>query len=249
MYPAPVATPHETVCSLLESGNRLVNGVPIRHSFVQQGTRAHPEPGPLATLVRNGDRRGLDLYLLLKAVASAPPYNSHRGAKVWARALQYTGVTANQQTVSKIWARLADHGLVARAKHGRQADITLLRDDGHGDPYTHPADDPTPRYFQLPAKYWLNSGELWCATLSLPAKAMLLIALSRPNDFVMPVEQVPTWYGLSADTAQRGIAELGRRGVLTSRRIAKTAPLAPDGFTYDRHFTLVDDYEQTWSKP
>ena len=245
MDPAHVATPYETVRSLLETGNRLVNDVPIRRTFVQQGTRANPEPGPLATLVRHGDRRGLDLYLLLKAVASAPPFNSHRGAKVWARALQYTDVTASPQTISKIWARLAGHGLVARSKHGRRADVTLLRDDGHGETYTHPADDPNPSYFKLPTKYWINSDDRWCATLSLPAKAMLLIARSRPDDFVMPVEQVPDWYGLSADTAQRGIAELERRGVLAVRRVPKKAPLAPEGFTYDRRFCLTGDFAQT----
>jgi hypothetical protein len=241
-----VATPLETVAMLLDGSNRIENGTPLRHTFLQQGTRAEPAPGPLAQLVRNGDRRGLDLYLLLKAVASAGDFSSHRGADVWARALRHTGVTATAQTVTKIWPRLERLGLIRRSKHGRLADIVLLREDGHRDPYTHPANDKRPNYLQLTSKYWINSDEQWCSTLSLPAKAMLLIALSLGNEFVLPVEKAPAWYGISADTAQRGIAELSRRGVLTSHNVKKKAPLAPKGFTYDRRFTLVGDFGHTW---
>lgn len=249
MTTAHVATPLETVATLLDGSNRIENGTPLRNTFLQQGTNANPEPGPLAGLVRNGDKRGLDLYLLVKAVASAGDFNSHRGADVWARALRHTGVTATAQTVTKIWPRLERHGLIARTKHGRLADITLLREDGHGDPYTHPADDKPPRYLQVPSKYWINSDENWCSTLTLPAKAILLVALSLGDDFILPVEKVPAWYGISADTAQRGIAELRRRNVLTEQNVKKTAPLAPKGFTYDRRFTLVGDFAHTWTTP
>lgn len=251
MTAASVATPYETVCSLLDSANRLTNDIPIRKTFVQRGTNAAPLPGPLAALVRRGDRRGLDLYLLLKAVASAAPFNSRRGAKVWARALQYTepsDTTVTAEAISKIWARLDDHQLVKRSKYGRLANITLLREDGQGDKYTHPADDTKPRYFKLPVKYWINSDEKWCTTLSLPAKAMLLIALTQGGQFLMPVEQAPSWYGISADTAQRGLAELQRRGVLISKNVYKKAPLAPEGFTYDRRYTLVGDFASRWTK-
>ena len=111
----------------------------MRLTFIQQGPQSQPAPGPLAKLVRNGDRRGLDLYLLLKAVASAAPYNSHRGAAVWARALRHTGVEANEQALSELWSRLAALKLVERSKHGRLADVTLLDQSGSGNPYVHPA--------------------------------------------------------------------------------------------------------------
>ena len=58
-----IATPKDTVKALLESGNRLGGGVPLRKTFVQQGSRTAPQPGPLASLVRNGDQRGLDTFL------------------------------------------------------------------------------------------------------------------------------------------------------------------------------------------
>jgi len=237
-----VATPRETVADLLTSANRRGPdaAVPVRRSFVQRGTLSAPEPGLLATLVHNGDQRGLDLYLLLKAVASSAPYNSHRGAAVWARALRHTSKSASPQTISKIWRRLDDLNLVQRDRVGRLADITLLSEDGSGLPYIHPAEQREP-YLQLPVAYWLSDDEKWCSTLTLPAKAMLLIALSLRPGFILPVEKVPNWYGISADSAQRGLAELERRTALERRRVKKKASLTPLGFTTDSHFTLIGD--------
>lgn len=236
-----IATPKETVAELLKSAGRVEpnDAAPVRREFVQLGTQASPEPGVLAALVRNGDQRGLDLYLLLKAVASAPPFNSRRGAEVWARALCHASPSASAQTVSKIWRRLESHGLVERGRYGRLANVTLLREDGSRRKYTHPAGKDE-AYLQVPAAYWLSE-QHWCSTLSLPAKAMMLIGLSLTPGFVLPVERVPEWYGISADSAQRGIAELERRKVLIRHRTRKKAPLAPQGFTTDSHYTLVGD--------
>jgi hypothetical protein len=187
--PTPdIATPRETVHALLNKAKRLKGGAPIRRSFVQQGTRARPKPGPLAPLVRNRDRRALDLYLLLRAVVSAEPFESHRGAGVWARALRVTGVSADEAAVSKIWTRLSDLKLVSRSKYGRLANIIVLSEDGSGDPFLPPWEVGDP-YLQLPVSYWLNEQEEWSASLSLPAKAMLLIALSLPRSFILPVEK------------------------------------------------------------
>ena len=60
----------------------------------------------------------------------------------------------------------------------------------------------------------------------------------RPG-FALPVEKAPDWYGISADTAQRGLSELVRRGALKRARTPKKAPLAPQGFTYDSRYTLI----------
>lgn len=240
------ATSRETVAALLESSKRSGGKVPIRRAFVQQGSRAAPQPGPLSSLVRRGDHRGLDLYLLLKAVASATPFNSHRSAQMWARALRHTGMTSDEQTVSRIWRRLAGLGLVSRSKFGRLADITLLCEDGSGKPYVHPA-EAGDRYFQLPSAYWLNEEEQWCSTLGLPAKAMLLVSLSLRPGFVLPVEKAPDWYGISADTAQRGLSLLVERGVLERVRTYKKAPLAPAGYTYDSRYTLQGEFYSEWA--
>ena len=189
-----IATPKDTVEALLEAGNRLKGGgVPLRRTFVQQGSRDAPQPGPLASLVHNGDQRGLDTFLLLKAVASVSPFDSHRSAAVWARALRHTGVSANEQTVSRIWRRLEGLRLVARSKTGRVANITLLK-----------------------------------------------------PPLVLPAEKAPEWYGISADTAQRGLASLMKHDVLKVTRTHKPAPLAPKGFTYDSHYTLQGAFRSEW---
>ena len=243
MEAKPIATPKDTVEALLKAGNRIRSGnVPLRWTFVQQGSRTAPRPGPLASLVRNGDRRGLDAYLLLKAVASAPPFNSHRGSDVWARALRHTGVTANQQTMSRIWRRLENLGLVERSKSGRLANVTLLKEDGSGEPYVVPGGVHDP-YLRIPVAYWLNE-DRWCSRLKLPAKAMLLVALSLRPPFVLPVEKAPDWYGISADTAQRGLASLTKHEVLKVTRTYKKAPLAPKGFTYNSRYTLQGAFYQ-----
>lgn len=244
MEPEYVATPKETVVELLKSANRLTGAVPLRRSFLQQDSPQGLTPGPLATLVRHGDRRGLDLYLLLKAVASSAPYNSHRGAGVWARALRHTGVTADERSITKIWSRLEQLRLIARSRYGRLADITLLREDGSGAEYVHPSKEKH-AYLQLPVAYWLDDESRWCETLSLPGKAVLLIAHSLRPGFALPVEKTPEWYGISADTAQRGLAELVRRGALKRARTPKKAPLAPQGFTYDSRYTLQGVFART----
>ena len=62
--------------------------------------------------------------------------------------------------------------------------MTLLREDGSGESfeYSHRAGD---WWLQLPYAYWMEGHFL---TLSLPAKAMLLIALSLPDGFRLPYE-------------------------------------------------------------
>ena len=133
---------------------------------------------------------------------------------------------------------------MTRSKHGRLANITLLREDGSGEPYVLPA-TAGDTYLQLPVAYWLDENQ-WCKKLKLPAKAMLLVALSLPPPFVLPVEKAPQWYGISADTAQRGLASLVQHGVLKVARTPKRAPLAPAGFTYDSRYTLQGGFHSDW---
>ncbi len=94
--------------------------MPIRKSFVQQGTRRSPEPGPLAELVRSHNGAALKLYLLFLAAASSAPWDVRLPASVWARASNFATVV----TVSKVWKRLADRKLIARTRKGRTGVIT-----------------------------------------------------------------------------------------------------------------------------
>jgi len=232
-----VATPLDTKKELLRKSGRTGHEVPIRKTFVQQGTRATPQPGPLAELVRRHDGLALDLYLLMRAAASAAPYAVRRPAAVWARALGLPPGASSGSRVSKAWERLERLKLVKRGKYKRWAEITTLREDGSGDAYTPPGGPDTPRdtYLKVSFDYWNHGCD---ETLSLPAKAMLLIALSLRDWFILPSEKAQAWYGLSADTSGRGLVDLQRAGLLERKKEWKKAPLAPLGYTEEYHYRL-----------
>ena len=67
---------------------------------------------------------------------------------------------------------------------------------------------------------------------------MLLIARTMGNGFRLPLESVPGWYGISADTAQRGFQGLEGHSLLNKEKYYKVAPLAPEGYTAENRYTL-----------
>ncbi len=243
------ADQHETVVDLLDKSGRTSRAVPIRTLFVQGGAPRRPQPGPLAAIVSAHDVRALDLYLLHRAVASGGAWDVTRGARVWGRALGLADESdGGAAAVSKTWARLERRGLVERERRGRLAQVTSLREDGSRSQYTSPdGSDRDERYFKLPFAYW-TAAEAWYRLLGLPAKAMLLIALTQRPIFVLPAERVPAWYGFSADTADRGLRELERAGVLTRRWTYKKAPQAPAGFTQEVLLSLRAPFDRAATK-
>ena len=80
--------------------------------------------------------------------------------------------------------------------------------------------------------------------LTLPAKTVLLIALSLQmrDHFVLPREHAAGWYGISADTIQRGLSELLRRGVVRYRVEYVKAPLPPRGYVAVRQYRLFPPF-------
>lgn len=90
-------------------------------------------------------------------------------------------------------------------------------------------------YFHVPYAFWLDG---WHLKLDLAAKAVLLIALSLSDDFILPLEHANSWYGLSSDTLGRGLVRLRRDDLVQVRRHRRKAPLAPEGFTWEHHYTL-----------
>ena len=231
----PVATSLETKEELLRKSQRRSKEVPIRKTFVQRGTRTSPKPGLLATFVRNHDELGLDLFLAVHAVASAEPYAVIQPAATMARAMGPRRIAV--PTISKAWSRLEGLKLIKRGQRsGRLATVFVLRDDGSGDPYSHPgAVGSREPYFKLNFAYWLDGLD---ETLSLPAKAVLLIALSLKDGFYLPYEKAKPWYGISAETAESGLRELEKRKVIEHVKKYKKAPLAPLGYTQDRLYYL-----------
>ncbi len=111
--------------------------------------------------------------------------------------------------------RLEDRRLVQRSRSGRRSSIRLLREDGTGEPYDHPYKTGDARWLQLPYAYWHEGHYM---RLSLPAKALLLVALSLDDGFYLPSERAQDWYGVSPDTAERGLRELRNSGLLHDDR-------------------------------
>jgi len=226
----PVASSQSTIEALLKRSRRQF--VPIRRAFVQRSSLRRPQAGPLAQFVHSRDARGLELYLLFLAVTSAEPWRVCESAKLWARTLDLPAPAA----VSKIWKRLEGRTLISRMRSSKYAAITALREDGSGQPYIHPGTVREP-YLKLPFEYW-TAVHAWHRTLSLPETAMLLISLSLLDNFVLPYEKAKQWYGISADTAERGLRGLQDKGLLWMRKEFKEAPLSPEGYTEQRLYTL-----------
>ena len=203
--------------TVLRSAKR--QGVPIRKTFVQQGRgRADTKPGPLAGLVSRGDERGLDAYLLLHAAASAAPWDCTWPSETWVHLLDLTSSTTGDSAkaaVSKVFARLAKtHMLVDVGRVGRRSSVVLLKEDGTGDSYTRPVTGGD-AWFTLPHSYFLKGYD---QSLSLPAKAMLLVALHLKDDAWLPSEYAKEWFGISPTTARAGLAQLVEKGLLTETR-------------------------------
>ena len=226
------ATPLETIAAVLERSGRTE--VPIRKTFVQQGVGRARTPGPIASLVRNHDERATDLYLLAHAVCSAGEFDVTLAASLWCRTISLSNSQSSRSTVSKAFRRLEDLRLLARSRDRSRSKVTLLDESGDGAPYVHPA-SVKQVYLKLPHQYWT---EEWHMKLGLRAKAMLMIALSLDDEFFLPIEKVPDWYGISADTANRGLLDLQNAGLLDVEKRTKKAPLAPEGIAQDFHYTL-----------
>jgi hypothetical protein len=223
-----------TVAALLDSARR--DHLPLSHSFLQTKTRAgNPRPSVVAAFVRTGAERPMAQYLLFHAAASGTDYGVARDSRVWARALGLDhALAASRIAVSKNWAWLERQNLIRRERRGRLSKVILLRDDGSGRAYKHPAKLRQP-YLQLPYAFWREG---WDAKLDLSSITFLLIALSLGDGFILPHSQVKSWYGISPSTLTKGITGLRRHNLLDVRRDQKDAPLAPEGYTWEHSYTL-----------
>jgi hypothetical protein len=198
---------------------------------VQQG----PQRPWLREILRHHDERALDLYLLFRALATSDPWDVARDSRVWGRAIGLaTDADGGAAAISKTWARLDEtYHLVRRERSGRKARVFALHEDGSGAEYTY----PDKNYFKLPFAYW-TADEAWHHALSFAAKATLLVALSLRPWFVLPAERAPRWYGVSADTVDRGLRELRNAGLLTRRFTEVENWLSPTGKTTLYQFRL-----------
>lgn len=232
------AASQEVLRKLLQGRGSRRNFVPISRAFLQV-PRPGGGAGPLSAFVSSRRKRALDLYLLIHAIASTPPYDVTLPARVWAQALGMPVNDSSAVHISTTLSWLETQKLVDSSRVGNARRVVLLSDDGSGSSYRHPALQPPLErvgYFKLSFDYWL---ERWHTSLDLAATAVLLIALSLPDEFVLPQRHAAGWYGISRDTVQRGLKSLRDLGLLTYTPSSKAAPTAPTGVTVDRVYSLT----------
>jgi hypothetical protein len=237
---APAPPPqHDTLVELLGSSRR--DFVPIRKTFLQQrDDNRQIVPGPLAKIVRRGVVTALNQYALLHARAAGRPdgdqllYDVGLPAAVWARVLGLHGDESGRRTVGRNWRALAELNLVATRRVGRQLEVTLLREDGSGQPYEAPK-TRSDQYLKIPYAFWLDG---YAARLKLPGFATLMIARSLADWFILPHKQGPAWYGIAPSTIERGIRELRTADLLTDYSTWRATPLSQIGWTQEIRYIL-----------
>lgn len=234
------ATSQQTIDALLGASGREL--LPLSYRFVQHRSAEDKGiPGPLAQFVKAHNLRGLHQYLLAHAAASGGEFEVTRDSRVWARALALDEERASSQAaVSKAWNWLERKKLIRRGRRGRLSKITLLSDDGSGDPYRHPVDQGQ-AYLALPYEFWRQR---WHERLDLSATSVLLIAMTLKPGFILPQSHVQEWYGISPTTLSKGINRLRKADLLTVKRDSEVAPLAPKGFRIVYHYTLQEPFHR-----
>ncbi|WP_019287889.1 MULTISPECIES: hypothetical protein [Arsenicicoccus] len=246
--PVAPATVADTRNFLIERSGRTFT--PLGKTFIQNPDRtASSRRAPLAQFVTHRDHRGLLALLMLHTIISSGDHEDGWSASlplpVWARAFATTATATDasaKSAATKILTRLQARHLIER-RHGgpRAVVITLLSPDGSAEPYTRPIGAAaTSRFIRLNHRFWT---EEWDTHLSLPAVAMLLVALHEKPGFPLPTERMPAWYGWSADTAERGLRELRDNGLLHVERRTRTSPLSPTGLSTQNLYTLQAPFD------
>jgi hypothetical protein len=228
-----IATADETLADLLDRSRRT--SVPVRRTFLQLPDRT---PGPLAAFVSGRRSLALDLWLLLHAGASGGEWDVRQPAMSWARMLDMPQTTASETTISRNWSWLEDQKLIRSVRDRRVRKLFLLREDGSGRPFER-AGGQERGFFKLPYAYFTDRIH---RELKLAGKATLLLCLAQSPTFTLPTERAAQWYGISADTLQRGIDELRELELVKVWSRAKKAPRTRLGYTVESHYALREPF-------
>ncbi len=170
-------------------------------------------------------------------------------ADTWIRFLSSTkpgALTWTPQSLSHAWSVLESCRLVTRTPDYRLRKVTPLRETGDGEPYTRPEGSSENLYFVLPHEFWTR--ELH-ATLSWPALAVLLILLKESNGRPwgeLAVDRAQKYYGISRTTAEEGLTELRKEGLLDSRTRYVTDHDAAEGRRQTSLHVLNDPFSMKY---
>lgn len=228
-----IATADETLADLLDRSGR--SSVPIRRTFLQ---RTDGSPGPLAAFVSGRRGLALDLYTLFHAGASGGEWDVRQPAMSWARMLDMPQTAASETTVSRNWTWLEEQKLLRSERDRRVRKLYLLLEDGSGRPFEK-ATGKDRGFFKLPYAYFTQRIH---QQLKLPGKATLLICLAQNVTFTLPTERAAAWYGISADTLERGLEELRALDLIKSWSRTKKAPRTRFGYTTVAHYSLREPF-------
>lgn len=125
-------------------------------------------------------------------------------------------LTWTPQSLSHAWKTLEEANLVSRELDHRMKKVVPLNENGKGDAYERPKGDRKDPYFVFPHEFWSDEHH---ATLGWPALAVLLILLKESNgrDWAeLSVDRAQKYYGISRTTAEEGLSELRKLGLLVS---------------------------------
>lgn len=244
--PAEAAGPTETRAAMTQLSGR--GYTKIRHLLIQLPRGQDARSSTVGRLLAARKHRALLLYLL---VLTCWPWLSTRRkppleAAIWVRALTAPqGLTWSAATLSRAWKDLENAGLIIRQREGRAVRVIPRREDGAAD-YEVPvgATDRWNTYFALPDNFWHD--EIF-AKLSFPGLAMLLIIAgetSKNPEVSLAYDWAKERYGLSAKSAQNGIKDLEKYGLIHKREERISAPLSPIGYTTRIHYSLTGPYGQ-----
>ena len=193
------------------------HATPLRKTFIR-GER-HDAP-PLSLMLKGGG--GTRLKLFLSILLMCRGYDIHDtdiAANKWAELLDLPNPRskgARRISDALEWLELKKFVALER-RRGAPHVITILKEDGSGDPYVRPGGN-NEYYVGLPIKLWSNG---WIAVLSPPAVASLLILMDQkwmsdsPNPVWLSQTLRAGLYGVSEDTLYRGMTELDRWTIIT----------------------------------
>jgi hypothetical protein len=239
---AAVPAPSEDALEILGRANKRARErkTPVRHAFIGfewQSSEPLSEAPPLALLLRatKGGAVRLKFYLALlwQAGGGDERHSVTWPARAWAALLDLPDPEHRGDRRIRDAIRVLEraHLLTAIRAPGQPIQLILRRDDGSGEPYTHPGEaaraakeagefDRSELFVQLPPGFWTRG---WAIVLSAPGVAMLLVLLmltengAKTGVWINP-SQARSRFGLSEDTWTRGVAELRRHGLLEIRK-------------------------------
>ena len=241
---APVVRPRRRDLLASVLGGTKRSFVPVRQIFLQLPKKSGRSRGSVLALLTRPSP-ALDSYLLIHALASSSePHVADYPAATWAQVARLDESASFESAKShwsKVVAKLRALKLIESERKGNRVRYRLLNEAGGGEAYTRPKNSADGRWFRLPYSYWLDEFD---KNLAHSEKLMLLISLSLSEYFILPINQVANWYGISEATARRGLRGLEGKGILARTVNHRVDPRSPTGWAEEFRYALQGSFSR-----